>query len=119
SLFGQWSWSGGMKPEEQRAETHGDHRVAAFESTGMSAWGYSLNLNTHGAYADFRRKRAELREHGQQPPGHDPVDTMSRYSERGQAYVDELKAVIKQNKLDTVDDARLVPMDIVQLVVVQ
>ena len=59
SLFGQWSWAGGIAPEEQRTDTHGDHRIAAFESTGMSVWSYALNLNTHDAYADFRRKRAD------------------------------------------------------------
>lgn len=119
SLFGQWSWSVGIKPEEQRTETHGDHRIAAFESTGWSVWAYSLNLNTHAAYADFRSKRANLREHGQLPHGRDLVDTMSHYSERGTAYVDELRTVIQQNKLDAVDDAKLVQMDIVEIKVVQ
>ena len=116
SLFGQWSFAGGIQPEEQRTETHGDHRVAAFQSTGLSAWSYALNLNTHDAYADFRRKRAEGREHGERPRGRDLVDTMNRYSERGTAYVAELKTIMRQNKLDSVDDSRLVDMEIVQLV---
>jgi Bax protein len=115
SLFGQWSWAGGIAPEEQRTDTHGDHRIAAFQSTGLSAWSYALNLNTHDAYADFRRKRAELREHGQ-PHGHDLVETMSRYSERGHHYVAELKTIMRQNKLGSVDESKLVDMEIVQLV---
>ena len=118
SLFGQWSWAGGIAPEEQRTDTHGDHRIAAFESTGMSVWSYALNLNTHDAYADFRRKRAELREHGHLPRGHDLVETMSRYSERGHHYVAELKTIMRQNKLDSIDDSKLAEMDIVQLVLV-
>jgi Bax protein len=118
SLFGQWSWAGGIEPEEQRTDTHGDHRIAAFQSTGLSAWSYALNLNTHDAYADLRRKRAELREHGQLPRGHDLVETMSRYSERGHHYVAELKTIMRQNKLDSVDDSKLVDMEIVQLVLV-
>ena len=116
SLFGQWSWSGGIAPEEQRTDTHGDHRIAAFQSTGLSAWSYALNLNTHDAYADFRRKRAEQREHGQLPRGHDLVETMGRYSERGHHYVAELKTIMRQNKLDSIDESTLVQMDIVQLV---
>jgi uncharacterized FlgJ-related protein len=118
SLFGQWSWAGGITPEQQRTDVHGDHRVAAFQSTGLSAWSYALNLNSHDAYADFRRKRAQLREHGKQPHGRDLVDTMSRYSERGPHYVTELKTVMRQNKLDAVDDSTLVEMPIVQLVLV-
>jgi uncharacterized FlgJ-related protein len=118
SLFGQWSWAGGIAPEEQRTDTHGDHRVAAFQSTGLSAWSYALNLNTHDAYADFRHKRAQLREHGKQPHGRDLVDTMTRYSERGPHYVSELKTIMRQNKLDSVDDSALVKMEIVQLVLV-
>ena len=118
SLFGQWSWAGGIAPEEQRTDTHGDHRIAAFQSTGLSAWSYALNLNTHDAYADFRSKRAELRGHGQLPRGHDLVETMTRYSERGVHYVAELKTIMRQNKLDSIDDSTLVTMDIVQLVLV-
>jgi len=118
SLFGQWSWGGGIAPEQQRTDTHGDHRVAAFQSTGLSAWSYALNLNSHDAYADFRRKRAEVRDHGQRPRGRDLVDTMTRYSERGPKYVTELKTIMKQNKLDSVDDSKLAKMDIVQLVLV-
>jgi uncharacterized FlgJ-related protein len=119
SLFGQWSWSGGIAPEEQRTDTHGDHRIAAFQSTGLSAWSYALNLNTHDAYADFRSKRAELREHGELPHGHDLVETMSRYSERGHHYVAELKTIMRQNKLDSIDDSRLIGMEIVELKLVQ
>jgi uncharacterized FlgJ-related protein len=119
SLFGQWSWGGGIAPEEQRADTHGDHRIAAFHSTGLSVWSYALNLNTHDAYADFRRKRAEVREHGQLPRGRDLVDTMTRYSERGVHYVAELKTIMRQNKLDSIDESKLVKMDIVQLVLAE
>jgi Bax protein len=116
SLFGQWSWAGGIEPEEQRTDTHGDHRIAAFQSTGLSVWSYALNLNTHDAYAELRSKRAALRQHGQLPRGRDLVDTMTRYSERGPHYVAELKTIMRQNKLDPIDDSKLVDMHIVQLV---
>ena len=116
SLFGQWSWSGGIKPSEQRTAAHGDHRIAAFESTGMSVASYALNLNTHASYRDFRVKREELRRRGQPMRGPDVVDTMIRYSERGQAYVDELKALMRQNRLDVADEARLAQMEIIRIV---
>jgi uncharacterized FlgJ-related protein len=49
---------------------------------------------------------------------HDLVETMSRYSERGHHYVAELKTIMRQNKLDSIDDSKLVDMEIVQLVLV-
>lgn len=115
ALFGQWSWSGGIKPSEQRAQ-HGDHRIAAFESTGLSVWAYAHNLNTHAAYADFRRKREELRRRGLPLRGRDLVGTMLRYSERGEAYVRDLETIMRQNRLDPADDAHLRDMEIVRIV---
>lgn len=115
SLFGQWS-STGIKPDAQRAAEHGDYRIAAFESTGMSVWSYALNLNTHASYREFRARREESRRHGQPLRGVDLVDTMIHYSERGQAYVNELKALMRQNKLESADEARLMDMEIIRIV---
>ena len=116
SLFGQWSWSGGIKPAEQRTAAHGDHRIAAFESTGMSVASYALNLNTHATYHDFRVRREDLRRKGQPIRGDDLVDTMIRYSERGQSYVNELRALMRQNRLDVADEAKLMQMEIIRVV---
>jgi uncharacterized FlgJ-related protein len=115
SLFGQWCWSGGIQPEEQRADTHGDHRIAAFKSTTLSAASYVQNLNTHDAYESLRRQREDLRKRGLQLRGRDLVPTMIRYSERGEAYVHELKTIMRQNNLDKVDDAMLREMEIIRL----
>ena len=116
SLFGQWSWSEGIKPAGQRTESHGDHRIAAFESTGASVVAYVRNLNTHHAYQDFRRKREDLRRRDLPIRGSDLVDTLIAYSERGQVYVDELKSLMRVNRLGPVDDAYLRKMEIVFLV---
>jgi uncharacterized FlgJ-related protein len=117
ALFGQWSWSGkGIKPKDQRNSTHGDHRIAAFESTGLSVWSYAQNLNTHRAYADLRRKREELRRAGRPVRGADLVGTLIHYSERGQAYVDELRAIMRVNRLDPADDAYLRKMGVIRIV---
>jgi len=115
SLFGQWCWSGGIEPEEQRADTHGDHRIAAFKTTTLSAASYVHNLNTHDAYEDLRRRREDVREHGSFPRGRDIVAGLVRYSERGEAYVHELEAIMRQNRLDAVDEAMLLHMEIIRL----
>jgi uncharacterized FlgJ-related protein len=116
SLFGQWSWSEGIVPAGQRSESHGDHRVAAFESTGASVLAYVRNLNTHPTYQDFRRKREDLRKRNLPVRGPDLVDTLIGYSERGQAYIEDLKALMRQNRLEATDNSFLRKMEIVFLV---
>jgi len=115
SLFGQWSWGKGLKPAEQRTESVGDQRVAAFDSTGACAYGYALNLNTQRAYQDLRSKRAELRRNNQPVSGVALVPALIHYSERGQAYVDELTTLMSQNRLATADAAHLRNMPIIRL----
>ena len=65
------------------------------------------NLNTHRAYAGLRRKRAELRRKGAELSGLALADTLTKYSEQGQTYVDTLKGMIRVNRLDIADRARL------------
>ena len=115
SLFGQWSWGKGLKPAEQRTESVGDQRVAAFDSTFAAANGYALNLNTQRAYQDLRLKRAELRRNNLPITGTALVQTLTRYSERGQPYVDELTALMTQNALHTADAAHLRDMPAIRL----
>jgi Bax protein len=116
SLFGQWSWSEGIVPAGQRSESRGDHRVAAFESTGASVLAYVRNLNTHPTYQDFRRKREDLRKRNLPLRGADLVETLIGYSERGQAYIEDLKTLMRQNRLDATDDAFLWKRGVVFLV---
>jgi uncharacterized FlgJ-related protein len=116
SLFGQWTWGKGLKPAEQRTSSLGDYRVAAFDSTGQAAYSYALNLNTAAAYRDLRLKRADLRRQNLHISGIVLADTLRNYSERGQAYVDDLKAFIRQNRLDDADGAYLRHMAVIRIV---
>ena len=107
ALFGQWSWGGkGIKPEQQR-QGMGDYRIAAFETPLASVMAYMKNLNTHAAYAGLRAKRAEMRAAGSRISGWELAETLDRYSERGQAYVESLHGIMRVNKLDPADDAFL------------
>ena len=107
ALFGQWDYSGeGLVPEQQRAQ-HGDHRIAAFEWPFDSVRGYYINLMSHPAYEDFRKLRAARRAAGKPLSSLDLADGLRSYSERGQAYVDDLKGIIRVNKLDAADRAEL------------
>jgi uncharacterized FlgJ-related protein len=105
ALFGQWTFGGeGLVPEQQRGNL-GDHRIAAFEWPFDSVRGYFLNLSSHPAYEELRRLRAELKAAGKPVTSLALADGLIRYSERGQAYVDTLKGIIRVNKLDIADDA--------------
>ena len=107
SLFGQWDFSGkGIKPEQQRSEL-GDYGLAAFDTPLDAVIAYTRNLNTHRAYKRMRQLRAEIRQKGQEPTGFDLAETLDKYSERGQAYVDGLHAIMRVNKLAAVDQAHL------------
>jgi Bax protein len=118
SLFGQWTWGKGkgIKPAEQRADTHGDHRIAAFGTTAEAAYAYALNLNTQDAYRDLRLRRADLRRKNLRISGSVLAETLLRYSERGQAYVDDLKNLMRQNRLEDTDDAYLKDMPVIRIV---
>ena len=116
ALFGQWAWGKGLKPAEQRTSEFGDQRIAAFGSTAQAAYSYALNLNTEHAYRDLRLKRAVLRRQKQRISGTVLAETLLHYSERGQRYVDDLKSLIRQNRLDDVDDAYLRHMAVIHIV---
>jgi uncharacterized FlgJ-related protein len=108
ALFGMWSWGeDAIKPEQQRSGK-GDYGIAAWDTPQDSVDGYMLNINRHFAYEDLRERRAELRAQGETLRGADLVETLTSYSERGQAYVDGLQGLMDYNRLHDADDAELV-----------
>jgi Bax protein len=72
---------------------------------------YIWNLNTHRAYAGFRKVRSAQRG-GQQGlitlDSKKLADTLTSYSERGTEYTEELKSTISYNRLDRADHLRLI-----------
>src|SRR6516165_3155325 len=116
SLFGQWAWGKGLKPTGQRTSEFGDQRIAAFGTTAQAAYAYALNLNTQHAYHDLRLRRADLRRQKQRISGSVLAETLLHYSERGPAYVHDLEALIKNNRLDGADDAYLRHMPVIHIV---
>jgi Bax protein len=107
ALFGMWTWGDeGIRPQQQRSE-HGDHKIASYETPLHSVVAYMRNLNTHRSYETLRTRRAELRRSGVKVTGWDLAKTLTRYSERGQGYVDALHGLMKTNMLMPTDDAYL------------
>jgi len=111
ALFGQWDWSAdAIKPEQQR-EGMGNYGIKSFNQPIDSVRAYIWNLNTHRAYAGFRKERAAQRG-GQQGritlDSKKLADTLTSYSERGTEYTEELKSTISYNRLDKADHLRLI-----------
>ena len=106
ALFGEWTYAEGNLVPESR-EDGKEHMIKKFSSLSDSIRSYLLNLNTHRAYREFRELRAKLRKIGAPLEGIVLVDKLHRYSERGIAYVREIRGLIKFNKLDFLDNARL------------
>jgi len=116
AFFGQWDFSGaGMIPKQQRKEL-GNYGLARFDSPLDSVEGYMLNINTTGAYKKLRVLRAKLRQENKAITGLELAGTLDKYSERGQAYIDGLRSMIRYNKLEDVDEAYLSDTILIKLV---
>jgi len=102
NLFGQWvtGETPGLVPAEASVA---DYRLATYDSVAYSVRSYLRNINSHRAYRQLRRWRADLRAAGA------PLDStilsagLVRYSQRGEAYVEELLEIIRGNRLDRLD----------------
>lgn len=87
--------------------TPGGHvKVAAFDNLYQGTASYMHNLNTTGAYKELWNLRHQLRAQNNLT-GHELVQALSHYSTRGEAYVDNLRALIKHHQLDSFDNVKL------------
>jgi Bax protein len=107
ALYGQRTWSENIPGLRPRRVEDPDFKVRAYRELGDSVRLYLHNLNTHPAYAGFRERRAVMRAAGKSPDGYLLAATLTRYSEERAAYVEKLRALVRANKLRTLDDAEL------------
>ena len=100
NYFGQWCFRAGcgLIPESRGEDK--DHEVRVFESPQASVNSYMLNLNSHRAYRQLRKARAELRQQRQTLNGCYLAMGLEHYSEKGARYVESLKKLIRVNKLE-------------------
>lgn len=110
AVYGQWTWSEEHDGIIPRARRDGmSHRIRSFEFLIDSVRFYMLNLNRNPVYAELRRTREALRAKGVVPTGEALAHGLLRYSERREAYVDDVRAVIRANRLGEFDRATLAP----------
>ena len=107
AVFGQWTFSGTGSLVPRDRDEDKAHKVKAFSSLLDSVRAYARNLNTHGAYRQMRNVRHKLRQQGAPLDGLFMVDSLKRYSQRGEKYVETIRTLIEHNNLHRFDDARL------------
>jgi len=99
NFFGQWCYKKGCGMVPRRRNSEAEHEVAAFKSVRAAVSSYFKNINTHNAYKELRTIREDLR--AQQKPILATKLTygLMSYSERGEAYIEELNTMINQNRV--------------------
>lgn len=107
SLFGVWTWdeSSGMTP--RRRESGKQHLVRSYPDLQTSVRAYMHTLNTVHAYRVFRQKRREMRLNGRPLDAVALAGLLDRYSERGMAYIAELRRIMLGNGLTRLGRLRL------------
>ena len=103
NLFGQQCFVSGCGIIPASRSTGLQHEVARFTSVDDAVVAYLHNLNTHPRYQRLREIRATQRASlGEQAglTGSELADGLLAYSERGADYVSEVKAMIRQNRLE-------------------
>ncbi len=97
AIFGQYTFDSkkGIKPRDR--EMGKKFFVKKFPTLSESVRSYLKNINTHLAYENFRQERRKLRMNGESLSGNVLANFLENYSERNQAYVDDLKLLIQTN----------------------
>ena len=103
NLFGQWCFNPGCGLVPNSRPAGMTHEVEVFESPYRSIRAYLTNLNRHNAYQNLRERRQALLEKNRFPDGVSLAGGLQAYSERGQAYVEEIRSMIRVNNLSDYD----------------
>ncbi len=99
NYYGIWCWSENCGLVPKKRDAGATHEVTAFESVDDSVSYYMLTLNSHPAYQGLRGIRATLRENKTPLRGYELAEGLLMYSERREAYVEEIQAMIDVNDL--------------------
>ena len=96
NIFGMWTWEGrGMVPN--RRDKGKTHKVEIYDSILDSVRTYLLTLNRLSAYQELR----DIRQHSLDSV--DLAEGLFLYSERGDAYIQDIVSVIQFNRLSAYD----------------
>jgi len=97
NMFGQWCFVEGCGMVPANRDVDKQHEVAKYRSVNGSVRAYINNLNSSRAYSKLRALRADARQQGRVASGVELAAGLLPYSERGQAYVSEIQAMMRTN----------------------
>ena len=100
NYFGQWCFTEGCGLVPLQRSANSNHEVRVFGRPRDAVRSYIHNINSHSAYEEIREMRAYARKRNQPIVGSELVGGLLNYSEMGEHYVDELRAVIRVNRLE-------------------
>lgn len=103
NFFGQWCFTKGCGLVPDARADDMSHEVRKFASVNASVRSYLRNINTHPAYFELRRLRAEKRAAGADVRALDLTPGLLSYSERGEEYIYELNSMIRVNRPIIID----------------
>ena len=104
AIFGQYTFDKkkGLKPINRDKDKK--FFIRKFSNLSESTRSYLKNLNTNLAYKEFREERKKLRMGGEILSGLKLSSFMTRYSERKNDYVNDLKKIIESNNFMKFDN---------------
>lgn len=105
NLFGIWTYDEDKGIVPRRRAPGKKHLVRKFDSIGDSVRYYLHTLNSHPAYASLREIRAEMRASGQAPDALMLAAGLTKYSARGEQYVELIRDMIRRFDLAVYDAA--------------
>lgn len=101
NYFGQWCYTKGCGVVPSKRNEGAAHEVAKFDSSQGALHAYFMNVNRNNAYAELRIIRAKLHSSPEALTPEQEANALAngliRYSERGEAYVEEIQAMIRHN----------------------
>jgi len=109
NYFGQWCFTTGCGVVPRHRTAGKQHEVAVFASPAAAVASYLHNLNSHPAYQRLREIRLQQRQQHQVVSGLALAAGLEKYSERGEDYIRELRAMIRHNRLSQYDQQVVVP----------
>lgn len=97
NFFGEWCFTEGCGIVPGRRQEGMTHEVAVFESVNASVASYLYSINRVDIYMPLRVERYKSHKWGNKPTARELAGGLTGYSERGEAYVDSIRKMIRQN----------------------
>ncbi len=107
NLFGLWTYERGTGLVPLKRPPGQTYEVRRFPTLYDSVRAYMNNLNVHRAYRSMRELRSMLRSRGLDLRGVDLAAGLRLYSARREAYVKEIRSIIRGNDLSRLSSATL------------